>query len=253
MLNTISHGTPGDGPPLILVHGLYGQARNWLQIARALSKERHVIAVDQRNHGDSPWTDSHDYPGMAEDLAQVIDAQGGLADLVGHSMGGKAVMALALTRPDLVHRMIIADMAPVAYDHDQLQYVKAMKSVDLSQVEKRSDAARQLSEHVSDSTLQSFFTQSIDTSEKRWKLNLDVLERDMDKVLGWPDLDGSFEGPALFLSGAESDYVAPAYRDTIRGYFPKARFVSLPGTGHWLHAEKPREFAETVQTFLDRS
>ncbi|APX25643.1 MAG: alpha/beta hydrolase [Rhodobacteraceae bacterium] len=251
MLNTILHGTPGAEPPLLIVHGLYGSARNWGVIAKRLSDERQVIAVDQRNHGDSDWTESHSYFDMAEDLAEVIAAHGGRADVLGHSMGGKAAMVLALTRPDLVNRLILADIAPVGYDHSQIQYIEAMRGVDLSTVEKRSDASAQLARTVPEPTLQAFFTQSLDIKEKRWKLNLDLLAEEMPKIIGFPEIDGQFDGPTLFLSGAESDYVKPEYRERIRALFPAARFAKIPGAGHWLHAEKPREFEAAVRAYLE--
>ncbi|MEC3862463.1 alpha/beta fold hydrolase [Mesobacterium sp. TK19101] len=251
MLNTIVHGQANALPPLLIVHGLYGSARNWGVIAKRLSDNRQVIAVDQRNHGDSGWTDSHSYPDMAADLAKVIEAHGGRADVLGHSMGGKAAMVLALTRPALVNSLLVADIAPVAYGHSQIQYIRAMQAVDLSRVEKRSDVVEQLRESVPEPTLQSFFTQSLDLKDKRWKLNLDLLAREMPKILGFPDVAGQFDGPVLFLSGAESDYVRREHRDRIKELFPAARFAKIPGAGHWLHAEKPREFEATVRAWLE--
>ena len=250
MLNTLIHGAPTANPPLLIVHGLYGSGRNWGVIAKRLSDERQVIAVDMRNHGDSFWSDAHGYPDLAGDLAQVIEAHGGRADVVGHSMGGKAAMVLALTRPELVNRLIVADIAPVAYGHSQIQFIEAMRKVDLSQVEKRADATEQLAQLVPDKTLQNFFTQSLDLKEKRWKLNLSGLAAEMPKILSFPEIDGRFDGPTLFLSGGASDYVKAEHRDRIRALFPKARFAKLPGAGHWLHAEKPREFEASVRAFL---
>lgn len=250
MLNTISHGT-ATGRPLVIVHGLYGSARNWGVIAKRLSDERPVIAVDQRNHGDSPWQDSHSYAEMAQDLAQVIETHGGQADVLGHSMGGKTAMVLALTRPELVHSLIVADIAPVAYGHSQIQYIEAMRRVDLEQVTKKSDASEQLAQWVPEKSLQAFFTQSLDVAGKRWKLNLDVLAQDMDQILGFPDISGQFDRPTLFLTGGTSDYVLPEHRPTIRGLFPKARFAKLPKAGHWLHAEQPREFEASARAFLN--
>ena len=220
-------------------------------IGKRLSENRHVIAVDQRNHGDSPWHDSHSYPDMAADLAAVIDANGGRADVVGHSMGGKAAMVLALAHPEKVARLVVADIAPVGYSHDQTQYIDAMQSVDLGAVTKRADASEQLARQVEDKVLQSFFTQSLDIAAKRWKLNLEVLKREMDKIVGFPEVSGRFEGPTLFLSGALSDYVLPEHRPVIRAHFPKARFARLAQAGHWLHAEKPREFEASLRAFLD--
>lgn len=251
MLNTLVNPSDGSASPLLIVHGLYGSGRNWGVIAKRLADRGRVVAVDMRNHGDSFWHDSHGYEDMADDLARVIEAQDGPMDVLGHSMGGKASMVLALTRPDLVNRLIVADIAPVAYTHSQIQFIEAMRAVDLSKVTKRSDATDQLAQLVPDPTLQSFFTQSLDLKDRRWKLNLDALADEMHKVLGFPEVSGSFEKPTLFLSGASSDYVKPDHRPTIRSLFPKARFARIPGAGHWLHAEKPREFEASVRAFLD--
>lgn len=251
MLNTVLHGAETDAPPLVIVHGLYGSARNWGVIAKRLSDRGQVVAVDQRNHGDSLHSDSHGYEDMAADIAEVCESLGRPVDLLGHSMGGKAAMVMAVTRPDLVRRLVVADIAPVEYAHDQTRYIHAMKAVDLSQVTRRSDAVEQLKDSVPDPALQSFFTQSLDVPNKRWKLNLDVLEAEMDKIVGFPDLSGQFDGPTLFLSGAESDYVRTEHRDRIRALFPHARFAKLTDAGHWLHAEKPREFEAATRAFLD--
>lgn len=252
MLNRIEYGSQSHRP-LLIVHGLYGSARNWGVISKRLSNDRHVVAVDMRNHGDSPRFDRHDYPAMADDLAEVIRDIGGVADVCGHSMGGKAAMVLALTYPELVDHLIIADIAPVAYSHSQLQYVQAMMNVDLSGITRRSEVAEQLSAMGIDGALQSFFTQSVDLKEKRWLLNLPVLAAEMPKILGFPAIDAAFEGHTLFLSGANSDYVTRDHRPKIKALFPNARFAKINETGHWLHAEKPREFEASVRAFLKRS
>lgn len=253
MLNLIPHGAPTDLSPLLIVHGLYGSARNWGVVAKKLSATRQVFAVDMRNHGSSDWQDSHSYPDLAADIAEVL-SHIGPADVLGHSMGGKASMMAALQSPELVKRLIVADIAPVQYSHTQLPFIHAMKAVDLSQVEKRSDALAQLeAAGVEDPTLRSFFTQSLDLKEGKWRLNLDVLAREMPKIMGFPEtVSGQYEGPALFLSGAMSDYVLPEHRPTIRTLFPKAQFVKMSGAGHWLHAEKPAEFIATVDAWLAR-
>lgn len=254
MLATIRHpaATPGDAPPLIIAHGLYGSGRNWGVIARRLADTREVIAVDMRNHGESPHVPTQSYPEMAADLAEVIGALGRQVDLLGHSMGGKAAMQLALTRPDLIRRLVVADIAPVPYSHDQTRNAQAMAALDLSQITSRAEADAALARHIEDPALRAFFLQSLDLRQKppRWKLNLAVLESEMPKIVGWPGTQGSFDHPALFLTGAESPYVLPEHREAIRALFPKARFAKLPGAGHWLHADKPREFEETVRVFL---
>jgi len=249
MLNTLTYGTP-QGTPLVIVHGLFGSGRNWGVIARRLAEEHFVLTPDMRNHGDSPQSDSHGYPDLAADLAELIDAHGGRAHVVGHSMGGKAAMTLALMHPEKVASLLVADIAPVAYGHSQQQFIDAMRKVDLAQVERRSDAVAQLAEHVEDKALQSFFTQSLDVKAKKWKYNLDALEAEMAKILGFPEIDGEYTGPTLFLSGGQSDYVLPEHRDTIRRLFPKARFAKMPQAGHWLHADDPRGFEASVRAFL---
>lgn len=251
MLNKIIHDGP-DGTPLLIAHGLYGSARNWGVIAKRLSDRGPVIAVDMRNHGDSAWQPTNSYPDMAADLATVIETLDTPVDVLGHSMGGKASMILARTRPDLVRKLIVADIAPVAYGHTQLGMIEAMRAVDLSKIEKRSDADAPLAEHVDDPGIRAFLMQSLDVANKRWRLNLDVLAAEMDKIIGFPDVAGGFEGPTLFLSGGTSDYVLPEHRPVIKATFPNAKFAKIPGAGHWLHAEKPREFEAAVRAYLDQ-
>lgn len=254
MLSFSDIGTPGRLPPLLIVHGLFGSARNWSAMARRLAEDRRVIAVDMRNHGSSFRAESQSYPDMAGDLARVIETIGAPMDVLGHSMGGKASMQLALTRGELIDRLVVADIAPVAYGHSQSHLIRAMRGLDLHDLSARSEADRRLAETVTDAGVRAFLLQSLDLKADPpvWRLNLDVLERDMEKITGWPGTEGRFEGPALFLSGAQSDYVRPEHRETIRRFFPNAKFAKIPGAGHWLHAERPREFEAAVRAFLER-
>lgn len=255
MLAAIRHpaSATAEAPTLVIAHGLYGSGRNWGVIARRLADRRDVVAVDMRNHGDSPRFPTQSYPDMAADLAEVIEALGAPVDLLGHSMGGKAAMQLALTRPELLRRLVVADIAPVPYQHDQARNAQAMASLDLSRITTRAEADAALSEHIDDPALRAFFLQSLDLRHKppRWKLNLSVLEAEMPRIVGWPGTNGSFDHPTLFLTGSESHYVRPEHREEIKRLFPKARFAKIPDAGHWLHAEKPREFEETVRVFLE--
>ena len=256
MLNVIETG-PGTGaatgaPPLLVAHGLFGSARNWGVIAKHLSEGRRVLTVDMRNHGDSPRAPTQGYGEMAADLAEVIAAHGGRADVLGHSMGGKAAMRLALERPGLVRRLVVADIAPVAYGHSQSHLIRAMRGLDLGGLAQRSEADRRLAAVVEDAAVRAFLLQSLDlkADPPRWRLNLDVLEAEMGRITGWEEVAGRFEGPSLFLTGALSDYVRPEHRGTITALFPRARFAKIPGAGHWLHAERPREFEAAVAAFL---
>jgi len=248
MLTRVVHGEETGRTPLLIAHGLFGSARNWVAIAKRLSTDRQVIAVDMRNHGDSFWDAAHGYAELAEDLATTID---GTWDVLGHSMGGKAAMVLALTRPEVVRRLVVADIAPVAYAHSQQGYIDAMRSLDLTGVETRGDADRLLRKTVPEDGVRAFLLRSLDVKARRWILNLDALESEMDKIVGFPEIAGQFGDPALFLTGADSDYVQREHRGLIRGLFPAAHLAKIPGAGHWLHAEKPREFEAAVRVFLD--
>lgn len=254
MLRYVEYGTATDLPTLLIVHGLYGSARNWGAIARRMASDRRVVAVDMRNHGESFHAATHSYADLAGDLAEVIGEIGAPVDLVGHSMGGKAAMQLALTQPDLIGRLIVADIAPVAYGHSQAHLTRAMRRLDLTGLSQRSEADQRLAAEVEDPGVRAFLLQSLDlkTDPPRWRLALDVLEAEMDKITGWPGTGGQFSGPTLFLTGALSDYVQQEHRDRIKRLFPKAKFAKLPGAGHWLHADKPREFEAALRAFFSK-
>ncbi len=254
MLNAVTHGTATSRPTLLIVHGLFGSARNWGGVARRLSANRHVVAVDMRNHGDSPKHDAHTYPEMAADLEAVIEGLGGRpVDLMGHSMGGKAAMALALTQPNLVRRLVVVDMAPKPYGHSQIRYVEAMDAMDLTAVRRRADADVMLSGAVEEPELRAFLLQSLAIAEgvATWKLNLTALAAQMHEIMGFPSIEASFDGPALFLSGDQSDYVGPHDHPRIEALFPRASFEVIAGAGHWVHAEQPEAFVDLVGQFLD--
>ncbi|HEY0275072.1 MAG TPA: alpha/beta fold hydrolase [Paenirhodobacter sp.] len=265
MLHCIRHGSDTARPPLLIVPGLFGSARNWGVIAKHLSADRLVIAVDQRNHGDSFWSDDHSYPAMATDLAEVIAAEiaqngGRPMDVLGHSMGGKAVMMLALTRPDLLRRLVVADIAPVAYPHGDTngKLIAAMKALQIDDLSSRTEADRRLAPGVPDTGTRAFLLQSLELRDGpvRWKLNLDALAANLATIIGWPDPLPSgaraFAGPALFLHGLSSHYLRETYRPVIQSLFPQAEFEGIAGAGHWLHAERPRETEAAIDAFLSR-
>jgi len=250
MLNVVRMGE--GGVPLLIVHGLFGSARNWRVLQKRLAGSRQVIAVDLRNHGESFWDADNSYEALAGDLAEVIATHGGIADVLGHSMGGKAAMVLALSAPTRVRRLIVADIAPVAYGHTQAGHIKAMQSVDMALVTRRMEADKQLAQQVADPALRAFFLQSVALGEAgaRWQLNLEALAAEMPKIMGFPALESAFTGATLFLHGGNSDYVLPSMHTLIREKFSQAAFTEINGAGHWLHAEKPREFQAEVEAFL---
>jgi len=245
----ISHGTNPE-TPLVIAHGLFGSGRNWGVIAKRLSDTRRVISLDLRNHGSSPWQDDHSYPTLASDLAELIVSIGGPVDLLGHSMGGKAAMVAAVLGVP-IRRLIIADIAPVAYTHSQQHLIDAMQALPLDQISSRAEAEQALSKHIEDPSVRSFLLQSLNLKEKTWQLNLTVLAASMAQIIGFPEISGQFTRPTLFLTGANSNYVRPAHRPIIKALFPKAHFAKIPHAGHWLHAERPREFEAAVRAFLD--
>ncbi|MBT0958760.1 alpha/beta fold hydrolase [Alphaproteobacteria bacterium KMM 3653] len=253
MLITHSIGDDTAAPPVLIVHGLFGSARNWGVIAKRMSAQRRILTVDMRNHGESPWHTSHSYADLASDLAEVIAAHGGAADVLGHSMGGKAAMMLALQSPELVRRLMVADIAPVSYRHSQSHLIAALRRVPPDAMARRSEADAALTPLIEEAGVRAFLLQSLDTKAEppKWRLNLDVLEAEMDKITGWPEVSGTFEGPVFMLSGAASDYVLPEHRETIKALFPQARFAKIPKAGHWLHAENPRAFQAAAEAFLN--
>ena len=253
-LTYLEAGEANGGTPLLVLHGLFGSARNWQTLARRFGEWRHVYALDLRNHGGSPWADTMSYPDMADDLLRFLDDRGyARASVLGHSMGGKAAMTLALKHPDRVERLFILDIAPVAYIHTHSPYVAAMKRVDLNGCTRRSEVEAQLTEGVPDPGLRAFLLQNLVMEQGRfeWRINLDAIEANMDALIGFPDLgDLRYEGPAMFVGGTKSDYITPETHPAIHRHFPKASIEMVVGAGHWLHAERPDEFARIVEGFM---
>lgn len=248
---------PADKPPLYILHGLFGSAKNWGAIARQLVADRPVFGIDMPNHGDSPHSDSQDYQDMANLVGEAIQAHsGGMEiDLLGHSMGGKTAMWMTLERAVPINKLIVADISPVQYDHSHADKVDAMRNVDLENVKRRADMDAALAQGIDDPVLRSFLLQNVASGPNgyRWKLNLDVLERDMDLLFGFPmtHLHDPWEGDALFLRGAASDYVLDEHEPVIDALFPNADHHAIAEAGHWLHAQKPAEVTAALKNFLD--
>ena len=245
----------GHGPPVVVLHGLLGRGRNWLSTARALQDRYAFHLVDLRNHGASPWSDEMGYHAMAGDLAAVVERLGaGPVRLVGHSMGGKAAMVLALTRPELVERLVVVDIAPVSYLQGYEGYVRAMQGVDLGVLARRAAADAALAAAVPDAGMRGFLLQNLGGAEGRfaWQPNLAVLLRTMPTLTGFPaELAGcTYAGPAWCLRGARSDYVGPAGEAALRRHFPALRVETVAGAGHWPHAERPAGFLDLLAPAL---
>ncbi len=255
----------GDGrPDVVFLHGLFGRGKNWAGIARSLAEHEHAsVLFDLPNHGRSHWSDTFDYPGMATEVADELRLRLGTAasvTLVGHSMGGKVAMLLALQYPELVRRLVVVDIAPdISYQvRTSVPLVAAMRELDLDALNSRRDAERALAQDVDDPAVRQFLLQNLKhtrTPEQRngwrWELNLDLLGDHLDEVAAWPAVgDVSYTGPVLWVSGAESPYIRPEHRPEMLRLFPHTRLVSIPGAGHWVHADAPAELTAELLQFL---
>ena len=252
---SLSHTNAGAGAPLLILHGLFGSKRNWAAIAKHLSAHRRVICLDLRNHGESPWHDEMTYPALAADVARFIDDHGlGKADVIGHSMGGKTAMALALAHPELVGKLAVVDIAPAPSPGTFIHYVEALNAMDLSQVTSRKDADALLAPTEANPGIRAFLLQNLESGNDgfSWRVNLAALAGAMEDLLDWPEMPHgrSYGGPTLFLAGGASDYIAPHHHGEIKRLFPAAHIEVMPGIGHWAHAEAPGLFLNHVTRFL---
>lgn len=248
--------TFGQGPALVILHGLFGSLDNWQTLGKRFAERRTVYLVDQRNHGKSPHVSGLDYPAMAEDLAAFFEAQGiRQASVLGHSMGGKTAMRFALDHPEKLESLVVADMAPKAYPPGHDLILAALQSLDPSELESRQDAERQLSESIRDQGIRLFLLKNLTrdaTEGYRWKMNLPEIVKHYPRILEGLTGSESFDGPTLFIRGGNSRYVEDADWPAIHERFPQARLETVPDAGHWLHAEQPDAFYEQVEAFLDQ-
>jgi esterase len=245
----------GVGPPVIILHGLFGSSVNWRRIGRFLAEHHRVMALDLRNHGRSPQVDTMSYGEMVDDLLALMDRETlRHATLLGHSMGGKVAMLAALQHPERVRELIIVDIAPVQYRRDYAEIVTALQGVKLNRVVRRADADVQLKQWIADIRLRGFLLQNLvsEAGRYRWRLFLPGIARALPELLGFPDLSPSrrFWAKSLFVRGEQSDYVIPEYYPAIRARFPLAEVVTIPDASHWAHADQPKRFQLALQRFL---
>lgn len=242
----------GDGPPVVLLHGLFGAARNFGMVQRALAPRFRVIALDLRNHGDSRHGDGMTYPAMARDVHETLLSLGiSQAAVIGHSMGGKTAMTLALQWPERVTRLLVADIAPVSYQHHNASVAAAMQAIKLAPSLTRQEADMALTDAVPDPAVRAFLLQNLRLGpQPHWRIGLDQIAAAIPALEGWSDPPGRYDGPTLFVTGAKSDFVLPEHRPTIRAMFPSARLVALKSAGHWLHADNPAGFFSVAEGFL---
>ncbi|PHI20522.1 alpha/beta hydrolase [Lewinellaceae bacterium SD302] len=246
--------TYGQGPPLVILHGLFGTLDNWQTLAKRWADNYTVYLVDQRNHGRSPHLDEMSYPLLAEDLAKFLDKEWiHECHLLGHSMGGKTAMQFALDYPDQVSKLIVVDMAPKIYPAGHDEIFDALRSLKLEELENRRDAATHLNKRIPQPAVVQFLLKNLSRdpgSGFRWKMNLEVLYRDYKNILA--NVTGpAFPGEALFVRGGKSHYVTVEDLPLIRELFPSAQLATVAEAGHWVHAQAPDELFKLVSDFIE--
>ena len=246
-----------SGEPLFILHGLFGSLSNWNWHSKQFSEHFSVYGVDLRNHGESPHDDTLNYDVMAQDVVQLFDDLGvKSASVIGHSMGGKVAMELALRWPDYINKLIVVDIAPVSYPDrgdGHLDVIEGMKALELSTVESRREAESRLEGYIADQVTRKFILTNLVSGKSdgfRWRLNLQSIEHNYAALRDKPSGSGVFRKPVLFLRGALSSYIKKDYQLETLKLFPNARVKSIMGAGHWLHAEKPQVFQKIAIDFL---
>lgn len=247
----------GEGEPLIILHGLFGTLDNWQSIAKTLSKTYMVFIVDLRNHGRSPHSPDFSYEIMAEDVrAFMADNWIHQAYVMGHSMGGKVAMQLATHHEDMVQKLLVVDMAPKTYQPSHEAIFKALFSLDLEHLNSRRDADAHLATYLDSFAVRQFLIKNLyldrTTGQYHWKMNLPVIYENYYDILQKTNLFAAYEGPTLFIKGANSNYIQEEELSDYQQCFPQAKLTTIPNAGHWIHAEQPQAFIEAVQHFLQQ-
>jgi pimeloyl-ACP methyl ester carboxylesterase len=247
-------GAPGQ-PPLVLLHGLFGRAANFGAVQARLAERRRVLALDLRNHGASPHDAAMDYDVMAADVAAALRDLAALpCVLLGHSMGGKVAMRLALAEPEAVARLLVADIAPVTYEPHFRAFAAAMLALPTPPGMTRAAADAALASAVPDPAVRGFLLQNFRSgAQPGWSCGLREIAAALPAIEGFPASgEATYDGPVLALAGGRSDYVLPEHRPVFHALFPRVRFATLTHAGHWLHAEDPDGFVDTVEAFAGK-
>lgn len=255
----------GEGPVVVIIHGLYGSSDNWMNMGKRLAEKHSVYMIDQRNHGRSPFADEHTFDAMRNDLAAFFEKHRiEKATIVGHSMGGKTAMWFAADYPEKVEKLVVADIAPKDYlqlkessqYHLHRNILLAMRELDFSRIKKRKQVDDLLSERIDDERIRQFLLKNVAKDKKskqyKWRLNVEVLYDYLDEIVGgvnrqwFDDRIPITNYPVIFIRGLKSNYIMDEDIPLIKEIYPDASIVDIPGAGHWLHAEKPDEFMEAV-------
>ena len=246
---------PEEAPGLVILHGLFGSSDNWHNIAQQLANDFRVVTVDLRNHGSSPHHPEMNYQVMAQDVVGLVEHlfQGEAVHLLGHSMGGKVAMQVAGLRPDIIKKLVVADIAPKAYRPSHTEIISAMKSLQLSEYSRRSEAEEELKKYIKNPSIALFILKNIErvkTGGYQWKINLPVIESNYESIIGPVKQDWPFSSPTLFIKGEQSDYISEQDELTIPEEYLQAEFSTISNAGHWIHADNPQEFLAVLKDFL---
>ncbi|MDP6414145.1 MAG: alpha/beta fold hydrolase [Gammaproteobacteria bacterium] len=246
-----------SGKPLLILHGLFGSLGNWGWHSKQLAEQYAVYGVDLRNHGESPHADELDYTSMADDVKQLMTSLGiDSCFCIGHSMGGKVAMQLALTQPQLVEKLIVVDIAPVTYPigaEGHKKVLAAMAALDFDAIHSRSEAESKLAAFIQDEATRKFVLTNLqrdDSGKYQWRLNLRAIEEHYDALRIKPNGVLAFTKPTLFVKGSESKYIRAENETEILELFPNASVKIIMQAGHWLHADKPQAFKKIASDFL---
>ncbi len=252
----LNYKVAGEGIPVIILHGLFGSLDNWQTISKKISDKGYkVFLLDQRNHGKSPHTNSHTYSEMAADLAHFMNNMKlQKAIIIGHSMGGKTAMQFAADYPQRIEKLCVVDIGPKYYPPHHQTILKALHAVKKDQITSRKEAEQAIGEYISDAGIKQFLMKNLDRKDAtsfRWKMNLPVLTKQIENVGAEIILDKPFTELSLFIAGNNSDYIVKEDHEGIKAFFPKATIINIKDAGHWVHAEQPEAFTQTIFQFLE--
>ena len=242
----------GVGEPIVILHGLFGSSDNWISIAKVFSETYRVILPDIPHHGRSSHEPELTYPNIAKvifEWLQELNLE--KIDIIGHSMGGKIAMQLAQSYQDFISTLVIVDIAPKVYNNRHEEILKALSDLDLSRYQNRSEVDAALRDKLPDTPIRQFLLKSLDVSQPdlTWRFNLNMITTRYAEIANVPTFISPWDGPALFIKGAESDYIQSTDAELINKWFPQADIVSIPHTDHWVHAQNPNAFLSAIQTF----
>lgn len=254
-MDLLHYSETGSGEPLFILHGLFGSSKNWQSLARVFSQHFRVYVLDLRNHGQSFHHQEMNYAVLADDVYRLFDHLGiDSCSLIGHSMGGKTAMLLALEHPQIVSKLVVADIAPVVYSHAHSHLIKPILGIKLDQVDSRSTIDKMLQRDIPDTLLRNFLLQNLEgkAGQWRWKVNWPVIEEHMNHLTGFPNLPPGWKIAitTLFIRGENSEYIGNAGEVEIAAHFDNATIKTIRNAGHWLQAEQPEEFSQLALNFL---